>query len=168
VHALVEVETAMSPQSLPTEFVAALSDPQIAALTLWGEARGEPIEGKVAVGCVLRNRVDDGRWGRSYAKVCLAPWQFSCWRPEGGRENYEALMRLAQRLTVQGPLPDDVVFRECIWVATGIVGGWLRDSVRDATHYVTTELFERRPPKWAVNQVPCARVAQHVFFRGIR
>ena len=33
-----------------------LTDVQILALTLFGEARSEPIEGIVGVGCVIRNR----------------------------------------------------------------------------------------------------------------
>ena len=35
----------------------ALTDTQILLLTLWGEGRGEPIEGRVAIGSVIRNRV---------------------------------------------------------------------------------------------------------------
>lgn len=55
------------------------------ARTLWGEARGEPIEGQVAVAWVIRNRADGARFagqllGRegAVAHVCLTLWQFSC------------------------------------------------------------------------------------------
>jgi hypothetical protein len=56
-----------------------LTDVQILALTLFGEARSEPIEGIVGVGCVIRNRVTAGLdwWGEGYRGVCLAPYEFS-------------------------------------------------------------------------------------------
>ena len=52
---------------------------EIAIRTIWGEARGEPSQGKLAVAHVLLNRLNDGRWGSTAAMVCLWPSQFSCW-----------------------------------------------------------------------------------------
>ena len=152
---------------LPSDVVAALTDPQLLTLTLYGEARGEPIEGQIAVGCVIRNRVEVGKWGASYAKVCLAPWQFSCWTPQGGKANYEATIRAAEQLARSVTLPDDPLLKQCAWVAQGIIGYWIQDTVKEATHYVTGAMFEARPPRWAVNQIPVAQIAGHVFFRGI-
>ncbi|MFW0755465.1 cell wall hydrolase [Pseudomonas sp. H11T01] len=58
-------------------------DPDILVRTLWGEARGEGLAGRIAVGWTIRNRVNDGKakswWGEGYAGVCLKVWQFSCW-----------------------------------------------------------------------------------------
>ena len=153
---------------LPSDVLAALTDPQILTLTIYGEARGEPIEGQIAVGCVIRNRVQVGRWGASYAKVCLAPWQFSCWRPEGGRENYETVVAAAEMLVRSTTLPDDQMLRQCAWVSQGIIGHWIQDTVKDATHYLTADLHARRPPVWAVGQVPACRIGAHVYFAGIR
>jgi hypothetical protein len=52
---------------------------EIAARTVWQEARGEPEEGQRAVAHVIVNRLRDGRWGKSLASVCLADRQFSGW-----------------------------------------------------------------------------------------
>lgn len=52
---------------------------EVAARTLWQEARGEPLIGKQAVCHVMWNRVRDGRWGPNLATVCLWRAQFSGW-----------------------------------------------------------------------------------------
>lgn len=147
---------------------AQLTDPQILTLTVFGEARGQGIEGQIAVGCVIRNRVDDGRWGRSYAKVCLAPWQFSCWRPEGGIANYRQVLLAAQSM-LNGQLPDDPVLRQCAWVAQGIIGRWIIDITQGATHYFAPSAMKPvgAVPKWAVHKQPVASIGDHLFFAGI-
>lgn len=54
----------------------------LAIVTIWQEARGEPYEGKIAVGEVIRNRM-----GRNYssdgtvAGTIARPYQFSGWNP---------------------------------------------------------------------------------------
>ena len=62
---------------------------ELVGLTLYGEARGEPIEGIVAVGCVIRNRV---KFEGSFYAVCLKPRQFSCWNQDD--PNYSVLLNL--------------------------------------------------------------------------
>lgn len=54
-------------------------DLQIAARTLWAEARGEPEAGQRAVAHVIVNRLRTNRWGPTLASVCVARAQFSCW-----------------------------------------------------------------------------------------
>lgn len=156
--------------SLPSDLLAALTDPQILTVTIYGEARGEPIEGQIAIGCVIRNRVHVGRWGASYAKVCLAPWQFSCWRPEGGRENYAVVVEAAEMLAQSTTLPDDALLRQCAWVAQGIIGAWILDTVRESTHYYAPDAMQPpgSMPAWAVNRVPTVRRGRHLFFAGVR
>ena len=44
---------------------ATLDDAQVIALTLYGEARGEGVEGRIAVANVIRNRLTSGRWGET-------------------------------------------------------------------------------------------------------
>lgn len=48
----------------------------ILARTIYGEVGGEPKEAKIAVGWVIRNRVDDSRWDSTYHEVILTPYQF--------------------------------------------------------------------------------------------
>ena len=64
---------------------ADLSEARLLGLCIWAEARGEGMEGRVAVGSVVLNRVKHGRmndpWGRRYGRsvhtVIMAPYQFS-------------------------------------------------------------------------------------------
>ena len=60
--------------------VVSADDLDIAARTIWGEARGEGPEGMRAVAHVIANRATKGGWwGDTLWSVCLKPWQFSCW-----------------------------------------------------------------------------------------
>ena len=146
------------------EIIAALSELNIFALTLWGEVRNEPIEGIVGVACVVRNRVRTQYRGTTYREVCLAPWQFSCWKVEGGKANHEALMALARAL-VSGQEPKDHAFLECAYVADGIISDTLRDRVGKARHYHTATM---KPwPEWAIDKTPAFQVASHLFYEGI-
>lgn len=145
-----------------------LSDIHVLACTLYGEARSEPTEGILSVACVIRNRVkadlaQDGKpdwWGEGYRGVCLAPKQFSCWSPEGGAGNHAKVAQLVADLKV-GPV-SDARYKECAWIATGVVNDWCRDTVKGATHYHTVSLMPR--PVWAQPYTPVMQVHKHVFY----
>jgi N-acetylmuramoyl-L-alanine amidase len=139
----------------------------IVALTLWGEGRGEPVEGRIAIACVIRNRVradlrDDGRpdwWGEGYDGVCLARAQFSCWNATD--PNYRKLLVLASQ---PDRWLDDPVLAECLWIADGVVGGRVRDRVGAATHYHATHVT----PAWTVGAQLVGRVGAHLFYGRVR
>lgn len=140
-----------------------LTDTDVLAATLWGEARGEPIEGKIAVACVIRNRLATGRWGKTYTSVCRATKQFSCWNSSEDA-NHVALMALVARVQ-QGDHVEDAVLDECYWVAQGVIGLDLSDRSNHATHYHVASMNPR--PKWALDQSPCAVAGSHLFYRNI-
>ena len=134
----------------------------VLALTLWGEERGGSVQGRIAVGCVIRNRVDEGgRYGKGYGGVCLKRWQFSCWLPQGGEQNFLALMKLANRSLAREPREISRVFTECSWVAKGIISGALMDCVKKANHYHT----KNSTAKWAKGQKAVAEIGEHLFYR---
>ena len=143
----------------------ALTDHHALALTIWGESRGGPIEGRVSVANVIRNRLNTGRWGDTYRAVVLAPWQFSCWKPQGGQANYNAVQNIALQL-VNDEKPEDAVLRECLWIAHGIIGEWIQDSVRRATHYHTSSMKPK--PYWANGRDPIVECCGHMFYVGIK
>jgi hypothetical protein len=144
-------------------FLAPLPDQAILALTLYGEARGEPIEGRIAVACVIRNRLHDPkhRWGDTYRAVCLGEAQFSCWAPKGGEANHKIVLDAASTLLTKTGVSE--LLEECAWVALGIGKGALLDNVRKANHYHTVGLAPR--PKWAQQFIPIAQKAGHVFYK---
>lgn len=148
------------------DLIKSLTGPEVLALTIWGEARSERVEGRVAVGCVVRNRLQTRRWGADYKSVCLAPWQFSCWKEQGGPENYARVIAAATAVKNRKPLGP--ALKECFWIADGILQQHAQDITRGSTHYITRTLWESKPPKWAVGQTPAVSVGAHVFFNGVR
>lgn len=143
-----------------------MTEPQIVTLVLFGEARSEPIEGIVAVGCVLRNRAHaDGRYGKTYAEVATKRLQFSCLSPLGGKSNYKRVIKAAQLLAGGQPVTD-VKVRECAWVAHGVIGDYARDVTNGSTHYHVATMTPR--PAWAQDHVPTKQIGSHVFYSGIK
>lgn len=142
----------------------------VLGLTILGEASSEPIEGKVFVGCIVRNRVlSKRRWPMTYDGVCLQKWQFSCWLADGGAANYARLMVQAHRLVGDhaeaSAIPKDPALDECLFVAEGIIGGQLRDRAEGCNHYVTKALFKADPPAWAKGRPPALEVGHHLGFK---
>lgn len=65
--------------------------------TILGEARGEGVEGMVAVANVIRNRADSGLYPSDPVDVVLQPWQFSTNNTEANGGNQAATRRDAPR-----------------------------------------------------------------------
>jgi N-acetylmuramoyl-L-alanine amidase len=142
-------------------FLAPLADEAILGLTLYGEARGEAIEGVIAVGCVIRNRLLDRRWPNTYRDVCLQKAQFSCWAPIGGEANFNTMIEAAKGLLANQPAP--ALLEQCAWVALGISRGALLDTTKGANHYHAVSMHPR--PKWAQSFIPVVQKGQHVFYK---
>lgn len=154
---------------------AALTDFGALTITLFGETAIEPIEGKIAVGNVIRNRVKVPRkFGATFRAVCHARAQFSCWWTFGGVENHARVMALARSFARSEPLPLTasalLVFQECGFIAEGIIGGQLRDNTRGATHYYAPAAMvpRDRVPDWAVGLTPVAVTKHHRFYVGVK
>lgn len=148
---------------IDADLFARLTDEDALALTLWGEARGEPLNGQAAVGTVVRNRVKDPRWPDTYKGVCLQPKQFSCWNP-GHDPNSQAVRVIAESLLANEP--PDPVFRQCQWVATGIIYDYVLDPIHGATQYLTESVYRLATPTWARGMRETARIGAHVFLAG--
>src|SRR5258705_5674072 len=123
---------------------------EIMALTIYGEARGESIEGQIAVANVIMNR-----WRANLTKfktvkeVCLEPFQFSCWNKSD--PNYDLLERSGQNILDGKQL--DSVLKQCLYISRGVMGFNLNDNTRGAKNYMTTQLLDSdRRPGWAKNR----------------
>lgn len=168
---------------LPDKPLAEQPPVSLLALTLWGEARGEPALGKRAVAWVVRNRMSIAEaWkehkGRQHplfgdgtvAGVVLRPYQFSCWLKgdPNSAKMHEAIATDAANLTPG------------LWailkaVAAGVLNDvpeWA-DPTYGATHYCTKELWGQDNPKaWHGRQeiaegrtVEKVIINNHVFAR---
>jgi N-acetylmuramoyl-L-alanine amidase len=143
------------------ELAAPLSDQDVLAATLWVEGRSLNLLGRVAIGCVVRNRMV--RRQQTAKQVCLARLQFSGWWRSGGSANYDALVYLLEDLANT----TDPLWRECQWIAQGILIGACRDVTKGADHYVTTRLLSSPDkPAW-INAMTCTGVVEaHTFYRS--
>jgi len=133
-------------------------DLDIAARTIWGEARGEPDAGKIAVMWVIRNRAEvGGWWGDTVKDVCLKKWQFSCWNSDDpNRAKIEALSK------------DSPDYRHCVAIAAQVLVGSHYDITHGATHYHSKDMSIS--PAWTTGPdgkplEPLANIGNHLFFK---
>ena len=121
------------------------------AATIWGEARGEPLLGQVAVGWVIMNRaLDPGWWGTDVQSVCLKAWQFSCWHDMQGPR-------------VRAVNDSDPRYTQAMLIAMGIVRhAYPTDPTGGADHYYADYI---PPPKWVYGKEPCLTVGRHRFYK---
>lgn len=129
-------------------FVDGLSPVEVLGLTIIGEARGEPIEGQVAVACVIRNRLyGSPHKYQTYKDVCFEKLQFSCWNSND--PNYAYLLDLAQKLLARVPI-NDIYLKQCFYVAFGVANWDILDNTKGSQYYMTRALFESdKKPSWA-------------------
>jgi len=141
------------------------TDRIILVRTLYGEARGEPRAGQVAVAWTVLNRAradlhGDGRpdwWGEGVAGVCLKQWQYSCWNH--GDPNLKAIAMAA---------PERPAFAACADVVRAIEAGEEPDPTGGATHYHRAGML--KPPDWAFvagQPRPSVRIGNHLFYSGV-
>jgi len=126
------------------------------AQTIRGEARGEPFEGQLAVGWVIRNR--SRVRNMAIRDVCLQPFQFSCWNTA------DPNLRVLASVSFSDPS-----FIRALGVAGIVISGGLPDLTGAADHYHTLarpENAEAWPPSWAANMTPTVRVSSHQFYRS--
>lgn len=129
--------------------------------TIHGEARGEPMLGKVAVAHVILNRVRNPSWWSRKAgadipddtvrAVCLKPWQFSCWN-HNDPNRAEIIKATAPEL------------RDESTAAGYATSGIWADPTGGACHYHTVGLT----PPWSQGRKPDLQIGGHVFYRGIK
>jgi len=136
---------------------------EVLTLTIIGEARGEPIESQVGVGCVIRNRLLMDKY-KDYKDVCLRPNQFSCWNPKDVNRNY--LLQLASQM-LKTPFAD-LSLKQCQFIANGIVSWQVADNVNGARFYIENTVFAKIgvDPNldWAKGYKNIAIRGHHTFF----
>ncbi len=131
--------------------IADLSDIEVVARTVWGEARGEGPAGWTAVAWVIKNRAArPGWWGHDLRTVCLCPRQFSCWNPDDPNA--------AKALAVADDDPALTAIRATV---EAVLSGAATDPTGRATHYHTRAL----EPAWASAMTPTAAIGAHEFYR---
>lgn len=111
------------------------------ALNIYHEARGEPVEGQIAVAQVTLNRVDSPRYPDDVCAVVFDDGQFTWTAAQAEvHEHLEfSLASLIAELSLQGEFPD---------------------LVYGATHYYNPD---KANPYWAEVLQPIGKIGNHVF-----
>ena len=131
--------------------VEAFTDTFMLALALYREARGEELAGKIAAGCVIRNRVQHPSWyGRNWFEVITKPYQFSSFNP--GDRNSAVFGSAADR-----------AWQDSITAALRVMGGE-PDPTGGATFYFDRTLANN-PPKWASIYVHTTDIGAFHFYK---
>lgn len=130
--------------------ISDLSDLEVVARTIWGEARNQGLAGMTAVGCVIQNRAKIGGWfGSTPREVCLKPYQFSCWNRDD--QNRAKLLSVTQ---------SDRQYQLAIGIADSVLNGTLKDITGGCDSYQVkgTNAF------WARNLKPVASIGDQEFY----
>lgn len=137
----------------------------IVARTIYGEASHEPREGKIAVACVIQNRVRSDSWyGNDPAECCLWPYQFSCWNDED--PNRKRICNAEDGLRLPGGAVNGA-FRECLEIAEQLLSGDIVDITQGSTHYYAPRKGVRKPA-WANRNKPVVEIGNHRFFNNVK
>ena len=118
------------------------------AIAVYHEARGESLEGQLAVARVIMNRAASGKYPTSWCATVKQPWQFSFVNPHTGSLPYTdtncdswrkavAVTRLAVANAVPS-LDTDVLWYHANYVA----------------------------PSWGRRLTQASRIGQHIFYRS--
>jgi spore germination cell wall hydrolase CwlJ-like protein len=118
------------------------------AIAVYHEARGEPLDGQLAVAEVIMNRAASGRYPASWCDVVKQPWQFSFVNPRNGRvpavnrdSNSWAYAQAITRIAVGNhadALPGDVLWYHADYVA----------------------------PSWGRRLAKVEKIGAHIFYRA--
>lgn len=124
------------------------------ALTIWGEARGEPYEGKLGVAWVLRNRAK--RWKFKMSRVVLKAWQFSFWNTDD-----------PSRDDISDIDPDSPIWLECLKAASAAYFELGEDPTKGAIYYLNPLSLKSLPSWWDTDGDHMSEVAigRHRFRR---
>ena len=129
-----------------------LSDKEILAITLQAEAGGEGLEGMLAAGAVINNRVKSGKYGEGIRGVILKPGQFSAWNGVTGYAGGEGAINM-----------DKVKASEtALEAAEAILSGEYEDPTGGATHYYNDAVAN---PEWGEKKAggDWMRIGNHLF-----
>lgn len=128
------------------------TDQMILARVLFGEARNTlvPDEARIAIGWVVKNRIESSRWPNTYWEVITTPSHFSSFNI--GDDN---------RPFVEDPLHKNNEIDKKAWehtydIARKIIEGEIIDPTQGANHYYDDSIST---PGWAKDQKPTLTIS---------
>lgn len=111
----------------------------ILARAIFGESRGLPDEGKVAIAWSIRNRVEDGRWPNNYHDVILQKSQFNAFREND--PNWEYVKNPFYKINTK----QLAAWKKCYEIAGLVISGKIKDPTSGVNHYFSNYI---KYPDW--------------------
>lgn len=157
----------MSRLPVPGLTIEQQPDDILCAMLAWGEARGEPELGRIAVVWVAKNR--SLARSQPIRRVILAPWQFSSFNAND--PNREKMLDPARFSSAE-------IWAACYEAAAQVLEGSVPDPTEGSSHYCTVGLWGNPTPaghkvQWyhqleieAGRTVETVRIGHHVFARA--
>lgn len=144
------------------EILETQSELNLLQCLVYGESRGQPLEGMAAVAWVVRNRVEHPKWwGKDWKSVILRhdkkdppTFQFSCFNSSDAN-----LKKIIKGIRL-GKLMSDQTWKTCRLIAFGVMYGWLPDYSKGSNHYCHVDLN----PYWIKDQTPKVTICDHKFY----
>lgn len=115
------------------------------------EAKGEPVEGKIAVGSVIINRMKSKRYPSSICEVISQKYQFSY------RNSGYVVLELPNRI-------EERSFKESSDLAVGLLEGTISSNVGNSLLYYNPK---KVTPKWSKGYYKRVTKGNHLFLEKI-
>lgn len=132
-----------TPVRVPVVVTTSASELRCLARAMWHEAKGEPLEGRIAVAEVVLARKGDSRFASTACGVVRQASQFS--------------------FVHRGSIPSVPIEHadEMTELARGVVAGTLSSRARKSLFFHATYVR----PSWRTKMTQVARIGGHVFYR---
>lgn len=143
------------------------TDIEVLARTVFGEARGETMQGQIAVAYTVVHRAQialafKNQHGKphplfgdgSLASACKMPWQYSCWNQNDPTR--------ARMVTVTA---NDPAYQRALYVAHAVVCGQISDALPGSTHYYNPDVVAA--PVWSAKARFMGSIGSHRFFKDV-
>jgi N-acetylmuramoyl-L-alanine amidase len=117
------------------------------AVAVYHEARGESLEGQLAVARVILNRANSGKYPPGWCDTVKQPWQFSFVNPRTGR--YPAVR-------------DSASWRKAVGITRLAIAGAYPSVTEDVLWYHATYVS----PSWGRRLSRDQRIGTHIFYRA--
>ena len=118
------------------------------AVAVYHEARGESLEGQLAVARVIMNRAASGKYPQSWCGTVKQPWQFSFVNPRSGQ--YPAVNQ------------DSASWRKALGVT--------RLATANAVPVLSTDVLwyhaDYVAPSWGRRLTRASKIGTHIFYRS--
>lgn len=111
------------------------TDQMILARAVFGEGRGLPDKGKIAIAWSIRNRVEDQRWADDYHGVILQAGQYDAFKAKDSNRKYVENPFYTEDSSQEVDKKQIDAWKKCYEVAGLVIIGKIADPTNGANHY---------------------------------